>query len=104
MSPGAAPQYNGALETKHSQPTVHIPRARRYFVSKLCRVKKAHGQIISCNEIFEKNPTTIKNYGIWVRYESRTGFHNMYKEFRDTTLNGAIDQLYTDMASRHRVR
>ncbi|CAI9760109.1 unnamed protein product [Fraxinus pennsylvanica] len=52
--------------------------------------------------IFEKNPTTIKNYGIWLRYLSRTGYHNMYKEYRDTTLNGAVEQMYTEMASRHR--
>lgn len=55
-------------------------------------------------KIFEKNPTTIKNYGIWLRYQSRTGYHNMYKEYRDTTLNGAVEQMYTEMASRHRVR
>ncbi|MFQ6631492.1 hypothetical protein Gotur_009901, partial [Gossypium turneri] len=54
--------------------------------------------------IFEKNPTKIKNYGIWLRYQSRTGYHNMYKEYRDTTLNGAVEQMYTEMASRHRVR
>ena len=35
----------------------------------------------------------MKNYGIWVRYMSRTGFHNMYKEYRDTTLNGAVEQV-----------
>ena len=46
----------------------------------------------------------MKNYGVWIRYESRTGSHNMYKEFRDVTLNGAVEQLYSDMASRHRVR
>jgi hypothetical protein len=28
----------------------------------------------------------------------------MYKEYRDTTLNGAVDQMYSEMASRHRVR
>jgi len=28
----------------------------------------------------------------------------MYKEFRDVTLNGAVDQLYTEMASLHRIR
>lgn len=28
----------------------------------------------------------------------------MYKEYRDTTLNGAVEQMYTEMASRHRVR
>ncbi|OWM78772.1 hypothetical protein CDL15_Pgr002943 [Punica granatum] len=54
--------------------------------------------------IFEKNPTKIDNYGIWLRYQSRTGYHNMYKEYRDTTLNGAVEQMYTEMASRHRVR
>ncbi len=45
-------------------------------------------------QIFEKNPTTIKNFGIWVRYMSRTGFHNAYKEYRDVTLNGAVEQMY----------
>jgi hypothetical protein len=45
-------------------------------------------------QIFERKPTTVKNFGIWLRYQSRTGYHNMYKEYRDTTLNGAVEQLY----------
>ncbi|KAK8336852.1 hypothetical protein V6Z12_A09G146500 [Gossypium hirsutum] len=60
--------------------------------------------IIYTPKIFEKNPTKIKNYGIWLRYQSRTSYHNMYKEYRDTTLNGAVEQKYTEMVSRHRVR
>ncbi|BAF05719.2 large ribosomal subunit protein eL20-like [Oryza sativa Japonica Group] len=75
-----------------------------YFLRKLKKVKKSNGQMLAINEIFERNPTTIKNYGIWLRYQSRTGYHNMYKEYRDTTLNGAVEQMYTEMASRHRVR
>jgi len=75
-----------------------------YFMSMLKKVKKANGQIIACNEIFERKPTTVKNFGIWIRYQSRTGEHNMYKEFRDVTLNGAVDQMYAEMASRHRSR
>ncbi|PNW88855.1 hypothetical protein CHLRE_01g047750v5 [Chlamydomonas reinhardtii] len=75
-----------------------------YFLRKLRRVKKANGQIIACNEIFERKPTLAKNYGIWVRYQSRTGVHNMYKEYRDVTLNGSVSQMYQEMASRHRVR
>ncbi|PPR87321.1 hypothetical protein GOBAR_AA33371 [Gossypium barbadense] len=63
------------------------------------KVKRAHPL-----QIFEKNPTKIKNYGIWLRYQSRTSYHNMYKEYRDTTLNGAVEQKYTEMVSRHRVR
>ncbi|KAL6538708.1 60S ribosomal protein L18A [Orobanche gracilis] len=76
----------------------------KYFLRKLKKVKKSNGQVLAISEIFEKNPTTIKNYGIWLRYQSRTGYHNMYKEYRDTTLNGAVEQIYTEMASRHRVR
>ena len=38
----------------------------RYFLRKLRKVKKANGQIVAINEIFERNPTTVKNYGIWV--------------------------------------
>mmetsp|Transcript_37804 Transcript_37804/g.52488 ORF Transcript_37804/g.52488 Transcript_37804/m.52488 type:complete len:180 (-) Transcript_37804:131-670(-) len=75
-----------------------------YFMSLLKKVKRANGQIISCNEILERKPTTVKNYGVWVRYQSRTGYHNMYKEFRDVTMNGAVDQLYCEMGARHRVR
>jgi len=75
-----------------------------YFLRRLRRVKKANGQIIAVNEIFEKKPTSVKNFGIWVRYQSRTGYHNMYKEYRETTLNAAVDALYSEMASRHRVR
>ena len=72
-----------------------------YFLSRLRKVKKANGQIIACNEIFEKDDTTVKNYGVWVRYQSRVGFHNAYKEYRETTMNAAVDALYTEMASRH---
>jgi large subunit ribosomal protein L18Ae len=75
-----------------------------YFLRKLKKVKKSHGQILSINEIFEKKPTTIKNFGLWIRHQSRSGYHNMYKEYRDVTLNGAVEQMYSEMASRHRVR
>merc|ERR1712217_184375 len=46
----------------------------------------------------------VNNYGIWLRYESRTNTHNMYKEFRDITINGAVSQLYSEMAGRHRAQ
>ncbi|KAG6537936.1 hypothetical protein ZIOFF_003039 [Zingiber officinale] len=75
-----------------------------YFLRKLKKVKKSNGQVLAINEIFERKPTKIKNYGIWLRYQSRTGYHNMYKEYRDITLNGAVEQMYDEMASRHRVR
>ena len=85
-------------------PANPIAPIRRYFLSRLKKVKKANGQIIACNEIFEEDVTSIKNYGVWIRYQSRTGFHNAYKEYREVSMNKAVDALYEEMASRHRVR
>merc|ERR1712100_742041 len=51
-----------------------------------------------------KKVTKIKNFGIWVRYDSRSGSHNMYREYRDVSRTGAITQCYRDMAARHRAR
>ncbi|KAI0001233.1 ribosomal L18ae/LX protein domain-containing protein [Xylariaceae sp. FL0662B] len=75
-----------------------------YFLMKLKKVKKANGEIVSLNEIHEKNPLTVKNYGIWIRYDSRSGTHNMYKEYRELSRTDAVEALYQDMAARHRAR
>ncbi|SCU84977.1 LAMI_0C09648g1_1 [Lachancea mirantina] len=75
-----------------------------YFLQRLHKVKKASGEIVSVNVISEPHPTTVKNFAVWVRYDSRSGTHNMYKEIRDVTRVGAIESLYQDMAARHRAR
>ena len=46
----------------------------------------------------------MKNFGIWIRYDSRSGTHNMYKEFRELNRADAVKSLYQDMAARHRAR
>ena len=46
----------------------------------------------------------VKNFGIWLRYDSRSGTHNMYKEFRELSRADAVKSLYQDMAARHRAR
>ena len=73
-----------------------------YFMKKINRAKKSGGEILRQVELFEKHPTKVNNYGIWLRYNSRTDTHNMYKEYRDTTLNGAVSQMIAEMAGRHR--
>ncbi|CAG8603690.1 5582_t:CDS:2, partial [Paraglomus brasilianum] len=75
-----------------------------YFLKKLKKVKKAAGEIVSINEIFEKRPLQIKNFGIWLRYDSRSGTHNMYKEYRELSRTDAVEAAYQDMAARHRAR
>merc|ERR1712141_27735 len=73
-------------------------------MKKLKKLKKSVGEIVSCEEVFEKNPSSVKNFGVWIRYDSRSGTHNMYKEYRDTTLTGAIAQMYAELSGRHRAR
>ncbi|CUM63700.1 uncharacterized protein PRCAT00001284001 [Priceomyces carsonii] len=75
-----------------------------YFLQKLHKVKKASGEIVSVNIISEPHPTKVKTFGIWLRYESRSGVHNMYKEYRDVTRVGAVEGMYQDLAARHRAR
>lgn len=73
-----------------------------YHLGKQLKTKSAHGQVLSVNEIFEKRPSHVKTYGIVMRYESRTADHNMYREYRDVSLNGAISQLHAEMNGNHR--
>lgn len=75
-----------------------------YFVRQLRKMKKATGEIVSVNVINEKKPLKVKNFGIWLRYNSRSGTHNMYKEYRDLTRADAVKSMYQDMAARHRAR
>ncbi|KAF3189782.1 60S ribosomal protein L20, variant 2 [Orbilia oligospora] len=75
-----------------------------YFLKKLRKVKKSAGEIISLNVIHEKRPLKVKNFGIWVRYDSRSGTHNMYKEYRELSRTDAVHSLYQDLAARHRAR
>jgi large subunit ribosomal protein L18Ae len=75
-----------------------------YYLHQFRKMKKTTGEILDCVELVEKNSRIVKNYGIWLRYSSRSGTHNMYREFRDVTLVGAVSQLYDEMAGRHRTR
>ena len=61
-----------------------------YFMKRLKNLKRAHGEILRVSEIFERKPTTVKNFGVWIRYDSRSGTHNMYKEYRELSRADAI--------------
>uniref|UniRef100_A0A8C7KA66 Large ribosomal subunit protein eL20 n=1 Tax=Oncorhynchus kisutch TaxID=8019 RepID=A0A8C7KA66_ONCKI len=75
-----------------------------YFVSQLRKMKKANGETVYCGLVHEKTPLKVKNFGIWLRYDSRSGTHNMYREYRDLTTSAAVTQCYRDMGARHRAR
>merc|ERR1739842_11569 len=66
--------------------------------------ERTSGEIISVQLVTERKPLVIKNIGIWLRYDSRSGTHNMYREYRDLTISGGVTQCYRDMGARHRAR
>lgn len=72
------------------------------YLRRLKKVKASRSDILHLQEVEEVETSTVKNFGIWVRYNSKTGIHNMYKEFRDVSLAGAVNQLYSDMSSKHK--
>ncbi len=68
------------------------------------KLKKSTGEVLTVNEVREPNSNIVKNYGITIKYNSRSGTHNMYKEYRDVSLCGAVEQMYSELAGRHRAR
>ncbi|XP_018012052.1 60S ribosomal protein L18a [Hyalella azteca] len=86
-------------------PNIIVAKSRFwYFLSKLRKVKKSSGEIVQVKRVHEPEPTKVKNVGIWLRYDSRSATHNMYREYRDLTMAGAVTQCYRDMGARHRAR
>merc|ERR1712168_1441904 len=75
-----------------------------YFVSYYKKANKTAGEIVSVKKIQEKSPTVVKNFGVWLRHDSRSGSHNMYREYRSTHTADAVTQAYRDMGARHRAR
>jgi len=68
------------------------------------KVKKSNGEILACSEVHEQNPRRVKTFGLILTYKSKFGHHNLYKEFRSTSLNGAVSQMYSEMAGRHKAQ
>merc|ERR1712132_16858 len=69
-----------------------------YFIRRLVKMKKANAEILSVKEIFESKPDKVSKYGIWLRYDSRSGTTNMYKEFSALTQCDAVKAMYQEMA------
>merc|ERR1712153_55691 len=51
-----------------------------YEMKRQNKVRKCQGEIVSVSEIFEKKTGAIKNFGIVLKYSTRTDVVNMYKE------------------------
>ncbi|KAL4830969.1 hypothetical protein H8958_005638 [Nasalis larvatus] len=74
-----------------------------YFLSQLKKMKKSSGETVNCGQVFEKYPLRVKNFSIWLRYDSRSSTHNMYWEYRDNH-HGRCHQCCRDMGAQYHTR
>ncbi len=54
--------------------------------------------LLFCRQVFEKNPNIVKNFAVLIKYDSRTGTHAMYKEYRDVTVNGTPRSVFVGLS------
>jgi ribosomal protein L20A (L18A) len=90
--------------TARSSPSTRCVPTVAFDTNHTSASKTAEKQKTNIFQIHEKRPQKVKNFGIWIRYDSRSGTHNMYKEYREMSRVAAVDALYQDMAARHRSR
>uniref|UniRef100_A0A8C3W459 Large ribosomal subunit protein eL20 n=1 Tax=Catagonus wagneri TaxID=51154 RepID=A0A8C3W459_9CETA len=71
-----------------------------YFVSQLKKMKESSVETVYWGQAFEKSPLRVKKSGIWLCYNSHSGTHNSYREYRDLTTASAVTQCYRDIGTR----
>merc|ERR1719231_1592371 len=82
-----------------------IARSRFWYqMKRQNKVRRTQGEIVSVSQIFERSTNCVRNYGIVLKYITRTDIVNMYKEYRNNSLCGAVSQMYSEMAGRHSAR
>lgn len=73
------------------------------ILNKQYKIKQSNG-IIARNEVVEQDKDcVVKNYGINFTYRTRTGLLNGYKEFRHITRTLAVETLYNEFGSKHKL-
>merc|ERR1711904_429525 len=75
-----------------------------YFLKRMKKIKHANGVLVSCKPVEESLEQNVENYAVWARFDSRTGTHNVYKEFRDISCTGAVGQAIQALNGNHRAK
>ena len=68
------------------------------------KIKRTNAELLATQELKEAPSNSIKIFGLAIKYRSRTGIHNMYKEYRSTTLCGAVRRMLSEMAGTHKAK
>merc|ERR1712154_331157 len=75
-----------------------------YFIKRLKKIKHSKGELVSCKIVEESLSENVENYAVWARFDSRTGTHNVYKEYRDICKTGAVGQCIQSLNGNHRAK
>ncbi|ELA42807.1 uncharacterized protein VICG_00122 [Vittaforma corneae ATCC 50505] len=68
------------------------------------KIKATNTVIVRLEEIEQDNDFEVKNYGIRFTYRTRTGLCNAYKEVRHINRVLAVQDLYTEFGSKHKLK
>lgn len=94
-----------AIRVQVFAPDEVIAKSKFWNVARrIARLKKANGEVLAVKHVVEPEPERVKNYGIWLTYRATKTIKNIYKEFRDTTTEGAVTRLYQEMAGTHNIQ
>jgi large subunit ribosomal protein L18Ae len=94
-----------ALRVQVFAPDEVIAKSKFWSMARrIARLKKSRGEVLAVRQVLEPEPTRVKNYGVWLTFRSTRATHNIYKEYRDTTTESAVLQLYSEMAGTHNVK
>ena len=73
------------------------------IMNKQYKIKQSNG-IVARNEVVEQdNDYVVKNYGIRFTYRTRTGLLNGYKEVRHINKTLAVESLFNEFGSKHKL-
>lgn len=73
------------------------------IMTKQYKIKASNGLIAKIEEVEQDNDFVVKNYGIRFTYRTVTGLCNAYKEIRHINKTLAIESLYNEFGSKHKL-
>lgn len=73
------------------------------ILNKQYKIKQSNGMIARNELIEQENDFVVKNYGIRFTYRTRTGLLNGYKEIRHINRTLAVESLFSEFGSKHKL-
>ena len=101
--PTASEASPAVIVVRVTAPNASVARSRFWKLNMLDhKLKRSRGEVLQVQEVHDRSSTVAKNFGVFLKYRSHTGVHNMFKEFRDVRLAGAIDQMYNELGGNYK--